>query len=599
MTKSNTALIPAVVVTLVLHVAVVAAVRNRPLAVIDQSMLASQRRPFVVTRVMDDPVLQQYEAAETAAAEERDAASAADAGALSDKLLQSGDPAPDAVPTMIASTVPIGDELRPDTLAFALPDVDLPDVESGYLVASLNLEVGYVPEMPLFGTQGGVGGRITNDRGATGGEPGAAASAAISESPPGAAELAQQLLADTNADAPNDGGARSDIADTFAFGEIASDRDVRANQRDAIDVNVALPMPTIDLLDQALTEPTEMLMLEHLDEDFTYDLTVHQARSGKRFFRLHITPQRSISKLRTMSKDVVFLIDTSESIDQAWVNQVSRGVGDALGSLNGSGDRFNIVLFKDSVRIFSDTMAPVSDASTHNAMRFLRGAESFGYTDVNRVLSQLIVRDIGVDRVYDLVLISDGRPTRGVKDTAELINLITRDNNLTAGIYCVGIGEKQNRKLLEYMAYRNKGFCVFVDDLTQCAQTIRDVMSRLRYPILKNVSMRVAGLEDDDQIFPRNLPDLHQGQSLTLFGTFGRPMEFTVRIFGQNGALPVDLTVKRDLRNGGSGDESVARGWAFWKMHDLYSQKIQGDDSRSITRQLRELQKQFDLKSLY
>ena len=48
MTKSNTALIPAVVVTLVLHVAVVAAVRNRPLAVIDQSMLASQRRPFVV-----------------------------------------------------------------------------------------------------------------------------------------------------------------------------------------------------------------------------------------------------------------------------------------------------------------------------------------------------------------------------------------------------------------------------------------------------------------------------------------------------------------------------------------------------------------------
>ena len=37
----------------------------------------------------------------------------------------------------------------------------------------------------------------------------------------------------------------------------------------------------------------------------------------------------------------------------------------------------------------------------------------------------------------------------------------------------------------------------------------------------------------------------------------------------------------------------------FWKMHDLYRQKIQGDDSRSITRQLRELQKQFDLKTLY
>ncbi|MFP3787422.1 hypothetical protein, partial [Burkholderia sp. SIMBA_024] len=77
---------------------------------------------------------------------------------------------------------------------------------------------------------------------------------------------------------------------------------------------------------------------------------------------------------------------------------------------------------------------------------------------------------------------------RGVIDTRRLIDLITRDNDLSASIYCVGVGDRQDRELLDFLAYRNKGRSVFVEDVDRAAPAINDLLSRLRYPLIRGVS---------------------------------------------------------------------------------------------------------------
>src|SRR5690606_25106146 len=154
------------------------------------------------------------------------------------------------------------------------------------------------------------------------------------------------------------------------------------------------------------------------------------------------------------------------------------GVQQGLRTLN-EGDRFNIVMFSERPAFFSTRGPLLATPETVEAgVRFLVDAKSQGYTDVNAALSQLLVRDVAVDRVYELVLISDGLPTKGVMDTRDLINLTTRDNSLAASICCVGVGRQQNRELLDFLAYRNKGFCVFAKREEQVAPAIRDLMSR-------------------------------------------------------------------------------------------------------------------------
>ena len=363
------------------------------------------------------------------------------------------------------------------------------------------------------------------------------------------------------------------------------------------------PQPQLEFTRHVLREAMQLTVPQYLDSDFEYDVFAYRpsgrfgaAPEAGGYFRVDITARRSLRKLKAMPKDVIFLIDTSGSVPQSWVDAVNRGVADALNSLNRS-DRFNIVLFKDQPSVFASSIQPVNDQALTKAGKFLQHATSGGYTDVNRALSRLLVRDVGVERVVDLILISDGRPTRGVSDTRELINLITRDNDMTASIYCVGIGRSQNRRLLEFLAYRNKGFCVYASGSDQTAGVIRDLISRLRYPLIKNVTLQVGGL-DLDQIFPRHVPNIHQGETFSIFGRFDRNEPVKMQIGGSNFDQTVAFAFSRNFRQAAAGDRQIAERWAFHKLHHLYSEQIRRGNDKQIQRQIRQLEKRYKLKAM-
>ena len=369
---------------------------------------------------------------------------------------------------------------------------------------------------------------------------------------------------------------------------------------------------SIDFTEIDIDSIAELRIPEKLDNDFEYVVTRftppprsagffglgEAVESEFSFFRVDITAKRSLRKLQTMPKDVVFLLDISGSVPQAWVDQAVAGVRDALGALN-PGDRFNICLFSERPRFFNaQGVVTFDDATYRRALTFLTDQQAGGFTDVNAAMSRLLTRDLAQERVYNLVLISDGRPTKGVMDTRELINLATRDNDLIASIYCVGIGRRQNRELLEFLAYRNKGFCVFVDREADAASSIRDLMSRLRYPILKNLEFSVAGIQDSE-IYPLNLPNVHQGETFTVFGRYRNPNAFTMRLMGHNGPELFDFTFSRDLREAEVGGNPIEQGWALWKLHHLYSEVLRRGEQKSILDQIETLRKAYDLKTLY
>ena len=359
--------------------------------------------------------------------------------------------------------------------------------------------------------------------------------------------------------------------------------------------------PPIDFTQMALRATMTFKLPEHLDHDFDYHLTVHRPpRQPQHFFQMQMTPRRSLRRLRAMPKDVVLVIDTSASVPQRWIEAVVTGVADALGSLNRQ-DRFNIVLFNERPRFFSaDTIRPYDGAALDEARTFLGGTVSGGYTDVNGALARLLVRDVAAKRVYYLILISDGRPTRGVMDTRELLHRITRDNSLAASIYCVAVGASQNRELLDFLAYRNRGYCLFAARVTEAAGLIGELVSRLRYPILKDVRMDVVGM-DGEQVFPRDIPNIHQGQPVDVFGRFD-PQEATactMRVRGTNHSEAFDLTVRRELAGATEGGPRIAQRWAFHKVYHLYSQLYDTADPVPIRRQIERLRRRYRLKTLY
>jgi Ca-activated chloride channel family protein len=334
---------------------------------------------------------------------------------------------------------------------------------------------------------------------------------------------------------------------------------------------------------------------QSLDNDFDYTLLTHRAPGESGYFRIDIRPRRTLQNLRTLPKDVVFLLDSSGSISRNWLQEVVAGVTDALDTLN-PGDRFNIVVFKDTPHFLSsDRIRSVDSASLAEAKRFLLKAESGGGTDVNQALSRLLVRDVAADRVHYLILISDGVPTRGVKDTRELINAITRDNDLVAGIFCVGVGRKTDRALLDYLAYRNRGSSVFCERIEEVRPSIRDLAGRLRYPIIKDLRFAVVGV-DGGEVYPKDLPNIHQSDSISIYGRYNKPGPFTMRLTGHNGQKTLDFTFKQEIPPIADHLPQIADNWAFWKLHHLYSERLRLGASPAIDRQIEALRAKHSLR---
>ena len=367
--------------------------------------------------------------------------------------------------------------------------------------------------------------------------------------------------------------------------------------------------PPLEVAAIALSEARHLDVPEKLDDDFDYLVTKFRPEIGGglfqsakpdrySYFKVDITAKRSLRKLKTMPKDVIFLLDTSGSVPQEWVNAMTSGVRDALNTLN-EGDRFNIVFFNEKTSLFSEEkIAPADSANIAAAQKFLTGANSKGNTDINRSLSRLLQRDTSAQRAYYLVFISDGVPTQGVMDTRELINLVTRDNDLAASIYCVGVANSQNKELLNFLAYRNKGSSTFAKNPADAAAAIRDLVSRIRYPIIKDVSLNVIGL-DFEEVFPHNLPNIHQGEIFSVYGRYERGGAFTMRVGGHNGLKSMDVTFGGDLGAAKTGRETIPDEWAFWKLHHIYSEIIREGAKPELKAKIDELKQRFDLKTLY
>lgn len=377
---------------------------------------------------------------------------------------------------------------------------------------------------------------------------------------------------------------------------------VEANPQDRRVIEAPFADPKIDFAGVALEGTKNLNIPEHLDSDFDYKLTVFEDRKAREepfnYFEIEVSAKRSLRKLKTMPKDVVFLLDISESVPQDYVQQMIRGVWFSQASFN-EGDRFNIVLFNDQAAVMNPAgpIAATEDNWKNMAEPFLRDVAAVGFTDMNRALSRLLVRDVDIERVYDIILISDGRPTRGVVDSREVINLITKDNDLNASIYCVTVGPRPDSTMMEFLAYRNRGFNIEVNKVHECADTIVQLMSRLRYPIMKDVKLSTVGLDRND-VYPIFLPNVHQNESFKVYGVYRRPTDFRVRIAGHNGEKALDLTAAFDLTNAERGTDKISTDWAFWKLHHLYSQII-ARESSLLRKQIEELGKRYDLQTLY
>ena len=233
------------------------------------------------------------------------------------------------------------------------------------------------------------------------------------------------------------------------------------------------------------------------------------------YFRIHILPKRS---LEVVPKDVVVLIDASGSIGKDRMRSIRGAAKRLLRSATNSGDRFNLVAFRDRFSYAFRRWRECTVESFDESDRWLDSVAVHGRTDVFATISSVLTLPRDPSRPLIALVITDGDANMGVSDTSEIISKFTALNDGLVSVYMYGVKSKANRELIDVLTRGNRGESFIFDGWRINAGSGIDGLSeRFRDPVLSDLRV-VFATASRAEAYPRRLKNLYRNETLEVVG---------------------------------------------------------------------------------
>jgi Ca-activated chloride channel family protein len=250
-------------------------------------------------------------------------------------------------------------------------------------------------------------------------------------------------------------------------------------------------------------------------------------------FMLLASPRFAAPGEKVVDKDVVLVLDSSGSMSGAKIRQAKEATRFILDHL-GRSDRFTLIDFDDAVTAFSEGLVPATAASVERALAFVDGIEDAGSTNINDALVAALSRMRAGERPGYVLFLTDGRPTAGTTETADILRNVQSANAARARIFVFGVGNDVNTVLLDRISSDNRGASVYVGEDEDIEATLSSFYEKIASPVLSDLSVSFEGLETS-RVYPQVLPDLFKGSQLVLVGRFKGKGPVSVVLTGRSG----------------------------------------------------------------
>jgi len=321
-----------------------------------------------------------------------------------------------------------------------------------------------------------------------------------------------------------------------------------------------------DGVDERIVEKEKEAVRELMDvedaeplEKFV-NLTASRADDGQwTYFRLMVSPRTTIP---VVPKDVVILLDASGSIGSERLLSCRQAAKRILRSAFNTGDRFNLVAFRNSFTYAFRRWQECNQTSFDLADRWLSNLTAHGRTDVFGTIRSVLTLPRDPARPLVALVVTDGDANAGVKDTAQILSRFTDLNDGLVSVYMYGVKEGANRELIDVLTHGNRGESfIYGGSRWKAGSGIESLSERFRDPVLSD--LRVIFTADAQAVaYPRLLRNLHRGDVVTLVGRVPKGRrEVAFSLKGLNGARTYEAFFRVPLDSIAS-DASVVAEWA-------------------------------------
>ena len=301
----------------------------------------------------------------------------------------------------------------------------------------------------------------------------------------------------------------------------------------------------------------------------------HEQLNGEHYALLMILPPSSEAPTRSrLSKETIFVIDTSGSMAGASIRQARKALVHALGQLH-SDDAFNVIRFDSTYERLHPESRPATARAIAEAIDWVRGLEARGGTEMRSALEAALAAGSERRAVRQVLFMTDG----AVDNESALFGVIRRDLGRSR-LYTVGIGSAPNSHFMTKAAEFGRGTFTYIASPGEVESRMRTLFAKLDSPVLHDLEIAwdAVGVE----AWPSRIPDVYIGEPVVvaarLLAGVGK-----VLLTGRRGGE--DLHVELDVR-GGSNHAGVGRLWARRKIASLMNSLHDGAEVERVSNEV-------------
>jgi uncharacterized protein YegL len=377
--------------------------------------------------------------------------------------------------------------------------------------------------------------------------------------------------------------------------------DMRAGHNISIevDLNAGVPIESIRSISheidiENISASSARVRLKDLETIPNRDFILKYDVSGKRiedailthsvsqggFFMLILQPPDRTAIVDTTPKELVFVIDTSGSMNGFPIEKAKESMEMALKNLYPY-DTFNLISFAGDTHILFPKPVQATPQNLEEALNFLASRSGSGSTEMMKAIKAALEPSDSQEHIRIVCFMTDGY----VGNDMEIISEIKKYSK--ARVFSFGIGNSVNRFLLDKMAEHGRGEVEYVTLRDDGSAAARRFYERVRSPLLTDISIDWNNLPVQ-QIYPKQIPDLFSAKPVVLIGRYVGSGQGVIRLKGKmfgNGfvkEIPINLPAVE------SNNDVIATLWARAKIDDLMGQDYAGLQQNEMKQELKE-----------
>jgi Ca-activated chloride channel family protein len=281
-------------------------------------------------------------------------------------------------------------------------------------------------------------------------------------------------------------------------------------------------------------------------------------------------------------RDVVFILDTSGSMDGQSIVQAKAALAAALERLRPE-DRFEVIRFSDDFTSMFGGFVQADPQMRIAARRKLAAFKAEGGTEMLPALEHALALPVTDGRLFQILFLTDA----AVGNEAQVFDRIAAQLG-SRRLFTIGIGSAPNDYFMRKAAELGRGSFTYIASTDEVEARLGELFQKLEQPILTDIALTWPLAAQGVELFPMPLPDLYRGEPVAFTAKLpsGAPLDGAVEIAGQLAGRPWRAELGLEMAQPTVG---IAALWGRSKIEAVSDQLRRGADPQSVRAKIVEI----------